>query len=348
MDYAVLFVDDDVRVLSALQRNLHKAYRIETAASATEALGAISRGVYAVVVSDLRMPGMDGIELLTRVKQVCPDAVRILLTGHADLDAAIAAVNEGNIFRFLSKPCPQEVLTKTLDAALEQYRLVTAEKELLHQTLMGTVAALVGVLAAVQPLALGRASQIAQYVRQLACVLKVSDLWEIEVAAMLSQIGCISLDPEVLKKYYSGGELSNVEMSHFLSHASVGYGLIRRIPRLHAVAQIIEHQHQSCGGAPLGLSTEAYAIALGAQLLRVAVDFDRLSGAGLEPAVALAEMRRNESEYNPEALAALERMEDGAGQWWAASEDGNDSIGALLKRQQVRPLVEPVWSAIEH
>jgi len=143
MDYAVLFVDDDVRVTSAIERNLQKTYHIGTAGSGDEALQAIATDRYAVVVSDLSMPVMNGIELLKKVKQLRPDTIRILLTGHADLDAAIAAVNEGSIFRFLAKPCPQEVLTRTLDAAFEQYRLVTAERELLHQTLMGTVAALV-------------------------------------------------------------------------------------------------------------------------------------------------------------------------------------------------------------
>jgi response regulator RpfG family c-di-GMP phosphodiesterase len=342
MDHTLLFVDDDVRVVSALLRSLHHSYRIETAGSAADALEAISRGAYAVVVSDLRMPGMDGIELLTRVKQSCPDTVRILLTGHADLDAAIAAVNEGNIFRFLTKPCPREVLTRTLDAALEQYRLVTAERELLQQTLMGTVAALVGVLAAVQPLAMGRASRIARYVREMASELKVSGFWEIEVAAMVSQIGCISLDPEILKKYYAGAELSKAEIAHVFSQALIGSGLVRRIPRLHAVAQIVERQHASFGGAS-GLSPEAYAIALGAQLLRVAIDFDRLLGIALTPEIALAAMRRNESEYNPEVLAALERVVDGAAQ--RRAEDRDDSFAAFLQQIQVRPAADPVGRA---
>ncbi len=344
MDYAVLFVDDDVRVVNAMERSLQKAYRIGIAGSGDEALKAITRGAYAVVVSDLRMPGMNGIELLKRVKQSCPDTIRILLTGHADLDAAIAAVNEGSIFRFLAKPCPQEVLTRTLDAAFEQYRLVTAERELLQQTLMGTVAALVGVLATVQPLALGRTARIARYVRHLASELKVSDRWEMVVAAMLSQIGCISLNPEILKKYYAGETLSNVERSELLSQSLIGCGLVRRIPRLSAVARIIERQHDSYSRAS-DLPTEAHMVVLGAQLLRVAIDFDRLIGIPLEPEAAVAAMRRNESEYNPEALAALERIKGTAAESSVATEDREYPFAAILQQLRVPPAAHPVAHA---
>ena len=344
MEHKILLVDDDVRVVAALQRSLWKAYSFEIATSASEALDAIIRNTYAVVVSDLKMPEMNGIELLTRVKQSCPDTIRILLTGYADLDSALAAVNEGNIFRFLTKPCSQERLTRTLDAALEQYRLVIAEKELLHETLMGTVAALVGVLATVQPLAMGRTSRIAQCVRQLARELKVSELWEIEIAAMLSQIGCISLNTEVLQKYYAGDKLTKTELAHFFSHALIGCGLIRRIPRLHSVARIIEAQHGSFGGVS-DSSAEEYMIALGAQILRVAVDYDRWLGMGSAPADALAAIRRNESQYNPEVLAALERLESGAPECGAAVQDRDSSFAALLEQLKSRSAPEPVSHA---
>lgn len=341
MRHKILLVDDDVRVVTALQRSLWKVYSIETAGGASEALEAISRNTYAVVVSDLKMPQMDGIQLLQKVQQSCPDTVRILLTGYADLDSALAAVNQGNVFRFLTKPCSQELLTATLDAALAQYRLVTAEKELLQQTLMGTVAALVGVLSTVQPLALSRASRIAQCVRHLASELNVSGFWEIEIAAMLSQVGCISLKPEILKKYYAGEKLSETELAHVLSHALIGSGLIRRIPRLHSVARIIEGQYGSFIGIS-DLSPEEYAIALGAQVLRVAIDYDRLLGMGLAPGAAMAALRHTESQYNPEVLAALQRMESRTPEWRAAVEDRDSYFASLLQQVHSDPAPEAV------
>ena len=134
----ILIVDDDKNFLDSLHRSLRQRYDIVTAGSPAEGLHALNSGeTFAVVVSDLAMPGMDGIAFLTKAKEISPLSVRIMLTGHGDLDAAMSAVNNGNIFRFLTKPCPAESLQSALDAGLEQYRLVTAEKELLQKTLEG-------------------------------------------------------------------------------------------------------------------------------------------------------------------------------------------------------------------
>jgi DNA-binding NtrC family response regulator len=160
MTETILLVDDDARVISALQRSLYKSYQIEIAGAPQDALDAVRQNGYAVIVSDLRMPGMDGVELLAKAKELSPDTVRILLTGQADLDSAIAAVNEGNVFRFLTKPCSHDQLCRALDDALEQHRLQVAEEQVLKETLTGTVAILVQVLSAIQPLAFGRASRI--------------------------------------------------------------------------------------------------------------------------------------------------------------------------------------------
>ena len=121
-------------------------------------------GPFAVIVADRSMPGMDGIQLLAKVKACSPNTVRMMLTGNADMQTAIDAVNEGHIFRFLTKPCPPESLTASLQAAIEQYRLITAERELLEKTLRGSVKVLCEVLSVVKPTAFGRASRITRYV----------------------------------------------------------------------------------------------------------------------------------------------------------------------------------------
>jgi len=344
MSETILFIDDDIRVVSALQRSLYKNYRIEIAGGAPDALDAIAESSYAVVVSDLKMPGMSGIEFLTKVRQLSPDTIRILLTGQADLDAAIAAVNEGAIFRFLTKPCPQEVLTRTLDAALEQYRLVTAEHEVLRETLMGTVTVLIEILSAIQPVAFGRASRIRRCVRKLAKELNIADPWQFEAAAMLSQIGCISVSPDILKKHYAGEELSDDERAQMLAHAQVGRKLLHHITRLHAVAQMIERQHEDYIDGS-GLSAEAFSIALGSQMLRVALDHDRWLGTGLSPEEAVMEMRRHEAQYNPAVLVALERViQDSPPP--APIESGDDSGAVPVEQQIFRPITEQVLRAL--
>jgi DNA-binding NtrC family response regulator len=128
-------VDHEENILLAYQRQLRKEFQIETALGGGPAPEAIAqRGPYAVIVSDMRMPGMDGVQFLSKVKERAPDSVRMMLTGNNDLQTAMQAVNEGNSFRFLTKPCTPETLAKALEAGLEQYRLITAERELLEKT----------------------------------------------------------------------------------------------------------------------------------------------------------------------------------------------------------------------
>jgi response regulator RpfG family c-di-GMP phosphodiesterase len=340
----ILFVDDDIRVVSALQRRLYKSYQVEIASCAAQALESIAGASYAVVVSDLQMPGMNGIEFLSRVKEASPETVRILLTGQADLLMAIAAVNEGSVFRFLTKPCPDELLTKTLDAALDQHRLMIAERDVLQRTLMGTVGVLVEILAAIQPVAFGRAWRVRRHVRMVACEMKLDDLWQFEAAAMLSQIGCISVDPEVLRKYGAGEELSAAETAQMLSHAQVGQTLLQQIPRLHSVSQMIGRQHHAFNGSD-GFQPGTYAVALGAELLHVTLDFDRLTGMGRSAEDALMEMRRNAPQYNPAVLAAMERVQQETEPDAATEVRHREPTG--VERQLFRPMAEQVLSSLK-
>jgi response regulator RpfG family c-di-GMP phosphodiesterase len=131
MNQKILIVDDEQNLLDSLKRQLRKDFQIETALGPEEGLKAIpSQGPFAVIVSDLRMPVMDGIEFLYRAEKIAPESVRVILTGNADLQNAIQAVNKGNIYRFLTKPCSTKILTSVLNQGVEQYRLVTTEKEL--------------------------------------------------------------------------------------------------------------------------------------------------------------------------------------------------------------------------
>jgi hypothetical protein len=115
----------------------------------------------------MRMPGMNGVQFLAQVRQAAPNTVRMMLTGYSDISAAMDAVNEGNIFRFLAKPCEQEILAKAIASGLVQYRLVRSEKDLLENTLMGSIKVLTDVLGAVSPEAFGKSIRITHCVRHL-------------------------------------------------------------------------------------------------------------------------------------------------------------------------------------
>jgi FixJ family two-component response regulator len=130
----ILFVDDEPAVLDGYQRLLRNQFRVSAALGGEQALALIQNtGPYAVVISDMRMPGMNGAQFLARVRERAPNTVRMLLTGHADVDVAIEAVNEGKIFQFLTKPCERDILVKAIRSGHEVYRVAAAEKELIRK-----------------------------------------------------------------------------------------------------------------------------------------------------------------------------------------------------------------------
>lgn len=122
----ILFVDDEELVLLCFERLLGRRFDLEFAGGPDQALEAVStRGPYAVVVSDMGMPGMNGIELLSKVKQACPDTVGLLLSGNAEFDEADEAIRQGIVFRLVQKPCPTEELIQILEEALARYESAT-------------------------------------------------------------------------------------------------------------------------------------------------------------------------------------------------------------------------------
>lgn len=314
MPAKVLFVDDEAGVLNSLRRSLYGRYDLVTAVGGESGLAALERdGPFAVVVSDMRMPEMDGTAFLARVRDRSPDTIRLLLTGHADLNDAIAVVNEGGIFRFLTKPCPTETLVRHLDEALEQYRLVTAERELLDQTLRGSIRVLVEIASVIDPIAYRRALSMKNLVRELADPLGLKRVWELEIAAMLSSIGEVTVPRSVLRKAREQQHLSPVEKEMLDRVPVVGHELLRNIPRLEGIADII-HYHQrgfdGSGSPAEGLSGKR--IPFGARLLKILSDMTELERKGINRFRALAFMVSQATRYDSALLAKVRRHLIGA------------------------------------
>ncbi len=310
MQPKILFVDDDPNILAGFQRQLRKFYQVDIAAGAREGLNLVHQnGPYAVVVSDFRMPGMDGIQFLAQVRQGAPDTVRIMLTGFADVKTAIDAVNTGNIFRFLTKPCEPETLIRALEAGVKQYRLVMAERELLEQTLRGSLKVLTQILSLVNPEAFGRSSRLTRYIRDIAHVMRLKDRWQVETAALLSQIGCILVPETTLKNLYHGRPLSPEEQQVYEMHPFIAKDLLKNIPRMESVAEIIAYQGKRFDGTGFPLDdVRGEQIPLGARMLKVVLDLDTLQAGGLTKQQALARMKQNAGWYDPDVLAALEAI----------------------------------------
>lgn len=295
----VLCVDDDPNVLSGIRRNLQRRVPLDLAASPAEALAKIrADGPYAVCVTDMQMPGMNGIELLREVQAVAPDTVRMMLTGYADRDTAIEAINRGQIYRFLSKPCQPATLLEAIEDGLKQYQLVTGERELLSETLGGAVKMMCDLLSMVSPAAFGRASRARRTIQLLTEQLGCELGWELDLAAMLCQVGCATIPESALELIYRGEQASPAEMVMFRRHPEVGARLIASIPRLEPIAELVAGQLTDDGPPP---SRET-------GLLRLALDLDTLREAGLDSRGAIAELRRHAVRYDADALTALDQV----------------------------------------
>ena len=310
MSDKILFVDDEPILLQGYQRLLRKDFSVSSAVGGAAALLLIRQeGPFAAVVSDMRMPGMDGIEFLLQARKIAPDTVRIMLTGASDLQSAIHAVNEGSIFRFLSKPANKETLVKTLTDSLEQYRLVCAEKELLEKTLRGTVYVLTEVLSLVSPAAFSRAARVRRYVQHVVTKLSLSSPWKYEVAAMMSQLGCVTVDPHTLETVYSGQDLSPEEEVQYATHPLVAQDLLKSIPRMESIAWMIAHQFQPLPAEWDTGDREMAETRRGAQILRAAIIFDGFLRKRQSRVDAALFLTRRIAGLDPKIIEALLELE---------------------------------------
>ena len=298
----VLCVDDEPGILEGLELHLRRRFRVRTAGGGEEGLRLLAeaKGPVAIVVSDMRMPGMNGAEFLTKVREQYPDAVRMLLTGQSDMDSAIAAVNQGQIFRFLTKPCPPDVLLAAFAQAEEQHRLVVAEKELLGQTLHGAVKALTEILGLTRPEAFGRSTRVADYVRGMCDQLDYSPRWPVEIAAMVSQLGSLVLSDGIAEKIYHGKELTAGEAEVAAKSTGTVSDLLGNIPRLEPVLEIL-----AAVGTPHAEVAET--IRRPASMLSAGQEYDVLVARGLEQDAAVAALKGRLQEFEPAVVSALAR-----------------------------------------
>lgn len=308
MNEKILLVDDDQNILFGYERILRKKYEVVTAEDAIKGGIALrEQGPFAVVVSDYRMPGIDGVQFLTAVRQSSPDTVRIMLTGQADMQAAINAINEGNIFRFLTKPCNIDVFAKALNAAMDQYRLIKAERELLENTLQGSIKLLVDILSTISPDIFSYSSRLRLLARRVATRLEIDRIWEIELAAMLSHIGCVALPGDILSKVNQGKNLTLEQTRLYQTHPLKGMKLLSNIPRLEGIAQAVGSQMKQYDGGGLPQDGKSgKGIPIIARILKCVTDFDIMLRNGMETSNILKAMYKNFHMYDPGILGALE------------------------------------------
>lgn len=309
MTHKVLLVDDEQPVLDGVSRRIGFDYDLTTAKSGAEGLQAIQEsGPFAVVVTDMRMPHMNGIEFVTQARRIDPDTVYLMLTGNQDQETATRAVNEGQVFRFLNKPCDVKTLRAALEAGLRQYELVTAERELLRKTFYGAVEVLTDVWEGSNPEFVGCSVSFEETVSKLTHWLGIEDRWEYHVASKFGLIG-FSLLRESDREAYLGVSIDDPYWDRTLLTASgVGKRLIQRIPRLEPVAAMIGGQTRVDGSSPWLPPTDRKQIeAAGATLLRLSAQVERLVTWGVDAEEGIRVIRASLPALSSELEVALRR-----------------------------------------
>jgi CheY-like chemotaxis protein len=326
----ILCVDDEPRVVEGLQLVLRKDYEVHIASTVEQALQKVREVKdLAVVISDMRMPGMDGAAFLHEVLVRRPDVTRILLTGQADRDEAIRAVNQGQIFRFLTKPCPPEELKPALEAAVLQNRLLSAERSVLQETLLGCIRALMEVLAVANPVAFGRASGIKRRAMALAASLGTPDFWQLEAAALLSQLGYAALPPVLVDKVYHARKLTPEEQAKVDAVPDMANKLLEHIPRLDPVIQILaalkwtDAQVAALGDGMIGYAT---------RILCLILEYDALRARGMTHQAACDQLRARTLRFGAKLISQLDVciLSENTGEDSAVTPLGSLSPGMIL------------------
>lgn len=302
---SVLFVDDDIKILNSFKRSLTPDFNVFTADSPEKALALLEeKGPFPVIVSDMRMPGMNGVELLARISALYPDMVKILLTGYADQQTAIDAVNKGQVFRFLTKPCDLKTLVPILREGASQYQRAIADRGLIDRTLFGVVNLLSQILSLVNPVALKKSQRLKQYCRHLAYESHLKERWLVEAAAMLSQLGCLSISPEILTRFESGESLDREIVKQIENQGDMAVKMLMHIPKLEKIIEILAAKDLPASSSSSCQGEQAVILRQCSLMLRIAFDLDGMIMAGMHPVEAMARLSEQPELYDA-ALAAL-------------------------------------------
>jgi response regulator RpfG family c-di-GMP phosphodiesterase len=302
----VLCIDDEFTVLESLERILRTRFDVDKASSARDAEDALKYGgPYAVVISDLRLADTDGIQLLARFREESPETVRLLITGFADMDSAIAAINDGRIFALIRKPCRADALLERVSDAAHHHQLLTAERTIVEQTVRGAIKAMNDLVAARVPAAAARGTRLARYAVAVATAMGVSST-DIELAALASYIGCMAIDFDLAERIVRGGTVSSAEQEIADRLPEVAATLLAPIPRLERVREMLGQQ-RSPFVSKVGLmeAQPEQEIPVGARILRVVTDFDGLHLQGVSVPQAIVRLRSTNGIYDPAVLDAL-------------------------------------------
>lgn len=300
--YRILIVDDEEDNLALLYRTLRQKYDIVKARSAIEALEILKTEDFDCILSDHKMPLMDGVEFLKRVNEIKPKIMRLLVTAYSDVKILIDAINYAKIYRYIKKPYTPDELLMIVESALETYQLKIDNENLitdLKDLFSGTVKAIIEALDAKDSFTLGRSRRVTYYALKIVekLSLKPSEVSRIELAGLLHDIGMIGVAEEILNKTQ---KLTDDEYEKIKLHVHYSVKILEDIKQLYEITEIIKYHHEYYNGCgyPYGLKGEE--IPLGSRIIAIADAYD-----------SMVSNRAYRSSLSPEE--ALKIIEKGAG-----------------------------------
>lgn len=327
--YNILLVDDEEDNLALLYRTLRGTYNLEKTTSPLHALELLKEKDFELVISDHKMPEMDGVEFLKRVQLAKPETMRILLTAYSDANILIDAINYAKIYRYVKKPFNPDELQLIVSAALEYYQLKYDNDKLitdLKELFSGTIKAIMGALDAKDSFTSGRSKRITYYSIEIAKQLGMSsiDIGKVELAGMLHDIGMIGVSDEVL---YKIDTLTQEEYDEIKKHITYSVKILEDIKQLKDVVEIIKYHHEKYDGTGYPYGAKGEDIPLGSRIIAVGDAFD---------SVVSNRIYRNKVSVEE----ALEEIKKGSGTQFdpvvvKAFEDCFDKITGILKHDNI-------------
>jgi putative two-component system response regulator len=318
--YNLLLVDDEKDNLQLLARTLRNNNNLFMASSGFEALEILNANKIDLIISDQKMPQMDGIEFLKKAFELQPESIRILITAYADSNILIDAINTGKIYMYIKKPWnPNEVLN-VVGKALEKYKLNEDHKELISDfkdLFTGTISAITEALDAKDPFTFGRSKRVCYYSIEIAkkLGLSIDELSKIEIAGLLHDIGMIGISEQILNK---SENLSDEEYDLIKTHVEQGVKILGDIKQFSSIIDLIKYHHERYdgNGYPYGLSGND--IPIGANIIAIADTYDGLvSDRAYRKSLSHEEAVRNikngaKTQFYPEVVEAFTSIIDDA------------------------------------
>ena len=306
---SILFIDDDYKILNSFKRSLSQEYSVYVADTPEKGLRLFEeKGPFSVLVSDMHMPGMNGVEVLSKAREIDADTSRVLLTGYADQQAAIDAVNKGRIFKFLTKPCPLQTLVPVLEEGIYNYKLNVSNRFVGERTQQGLVGMLSQILAMVNPAAQRKAHRLKNFARHMARTARPQQRMIVEMLAVLSQLGCLNLSQETMRLYDGGGIVGHEDNIRIREQFDVAARLLMHLPRFEVIIEVLGLLHKEPHQFPRYDDLEMQeTIPLCTRILQTALGLDSLLASGKSPDEALAALKADQPFYDP---ALVDRLVD--------------------------------------